>query len=110
MGVTGMALAGRLIRLLGGTPMAEKDVERLQRELKELLAENDHLVKELVELSDKLDVLESASSVSEKELQHLRGIAAISLSLRDFLVNRDYQAAVVRFSRTLANAQEENLL
>ena len=105
-----MALAERLIRLLGGTPMAEKDVERLQRELKELLAENAEVVNELAGLRDKLDALESASSVSEKELQHLRGIAAISLSLRDFLVNRDYQATVVRFSSTLANAQEENLL
>jgi len=90
--------------------MAEKDVERLQRELKELLAENAEVVNELAGLRDKLDALESASSVSEKELQHLRGIAAISLSLRDFLVNRDYQATVVRFSSTLANAQEENLL
>ena len=90
--------------------MAPKHADRLQKELKELLAENDQLVKERAELRDKLDALESASSVSEKELQHLRGIAAISLSLRDFLVNRDYQTTVVRFSRTLANAQEENLL
>lgn len=90
--------------------MAEKDVERLRKELKELLSENDQLVNERADLRDKIDALESASSVSEKELQHLRGIAAISLTLRDFLVNRDYQATVVRFSRTLASAQEENLL
>lgn len=90
--------------------MAEKDVERLQRELKELLAENGKIVNELAELRDKLDAIESSSSVSEKELQHLRSIAAIALSLRDFLVNRDYQSTVVRFSSALANAKEENLL
>ena len=90
--------------------MAPKHADRLQKDLKELLAENDQLVKELAGLRDKLDALESASSVSEKELQHLRSIAAISLSLRDFLVNRAYQATVVRFSSPLASAQEENLL
>ena len=90
--------------------MSPKHADRLQKELKELLEENDKLVNERAELLDKISALESASSVSEKELQHLRDIAAVSLNLRDFLVNREYQSTVVRFSRTLVTAQEENLL
>ena len=90
--------------------MPPKKADRLQQELKELLAENRQLEIDRVRLRDRIDELESDCEISGEELQHLRGIAAASLTLRDFLVNRDYQTTVVRFSRTLANAQAENLL
>lgn len=90
--------------------MDEQEVEKIKQQLKDALDENASLVEERANLLDRVDSLESASDVSEKELQHLRGIAAGTRHLNSFLLNRDYQAAVVNICRLVNNAQEENLL
>jgi len=90
--------------------MSGKDVSQLKQDLKESMGENAHLADEVSRLRDQVDSLEASSSVSEKELQHLRTIASVSLAVRDLLCSSDYQVAVTRLSSALSNAQGENLL
>ena len=90
--------------------MDEQEVEKIKQQLKDALDENASLVEERANLLDRVDSLAAGSEASEKELQHLRGIAVGTRHLNSLLLNRDYQAAGVDICRLVNNAQQENLL
>ena len=105
-----MGMASAIIKALGGTPMAVQDVEKLKIQLREALEENGSLVNERAGLLERIDSLESGSDVSEKELQYLRSIVNYSRLLSSFLTDKSYQAAVLKLTAAIQNAQEENML
>lgn len=90
--------------------MAVQDVEKLKIQLREALEENGSLVNERAGLLERIDALESGSDVSEKELQYLRSIVNYSRLLSSFLTDKSYQAAVLKLTAAIQNAQEENML